>query len=84
MNPDLAMGDELLKKTGSGDLFMVFGEPDIQARPAGEVRLTVEVCGLDVHSGTALAPLSMLVPRAWLRLGSWCLGRAIEGGPRPC
>ena len=30
MNPDLAMGDELLKKTGSGNLFMVFGEPDIE------------------------------------------------------
>jgi adenine-specific DNA-methyltransferase len=29
MNPDLAMGDELLKKTGAGNLFMVFGEPDI-------------------------------------------------------
>ena len=28
MNPDLAMGD-LLKKTGSGNLFMVFGEPDV-------------------------------------------------------
>ena len=27
MNPDLAMGDELLKKTGAGNLFMVFGEP---------------------------------------------------------
>ena len=29
MNPDLAMGEELLKKTGAGNLFMVFGEPDI-------------------------------------------------------
>jgi adenine-specific DNA-methyltransferase len=29
MNPDLAMGDELLKKTGAGNLFMVFGEPDL-------------------------------------------------------
>ncbi|MEX2173753.1 MAG: site-specific DNA-methyltransferase [Pirellulaceae bacterium] len=29
MNPDLSMGDELLKKTGAGNLFMVFGEPDI-------------------------------------------------------
>ena len=29
MNPDLTMGDELLKKTGAGNLFMVFGEPDI-------------------------------------------------------
>ena len=32
MNPDLAMGDELLKKTGAGNLFMVFGEPDIESR----------------------------------------------------
>jgi adenine-specific DNA-methyltransferase len=32
MNPDLAMGDELLKKTGAGNLFMVFGEPDIEVR----------------------------------------------------
>ena len=28
MNPDLPM-DELLKKTGAANLFMVFGEPDI-------------------------------------------------------
>ncbi len=28
INPDLAMGD-LLKKTGAGNLFMVFGEPDL-------------------------------------------------------
>ena len=28
MNPDLTMPDELLKKTGAGNLFMVFGEPD--------------------------------------------------------
>jgi adenine-specific DNA-methyltransferase len=32
MNPDLAMGDELLKKTGAGNLFMVFGEPDVVIR----------------------------------------------------
>jgi adenine-specific DNA-methyltransferase len=32
MNPDLAMGDELLKKTGAGNLFMVFGEPDLEIR----------------------------------------------------
>jgi len=30
MNPDLAMGDELLKKTGAGNLFMVFGEVDLR------------------------------------------------------
>lgn len=30
MNPDLAMGEDLLKKTGAGNLFMVFGEPDVE------------------------------------------------------
>ncbi len=50
-NPDLAMGDELLKKTGAGNLFMVFGEPDIDLRvDGGEV--TVEVRGLDVYDPT--------------------------------
>ena len=29
MNPDLAMGDALLKTTGTGNLFMVFGEPTL-------------------------------------------------------
>ncbi len=52
MNPDLAMGDELLKKTGSGNLFMVFGEPDIEVMPAGDGLLTVEVRGLDVYDPT--------------------------------
>ena len=37
MNPDLAMGDELLKKTGAGNLFMVFGEPDVEIREVGPV-----------------------------------------------
>ena len=36
MNPDLAMGDELLKKTGAGNLFMVFGELDMEVRKVGE------------------------------------------------
>jgi adenine-specific DNA-methyltransferase len=52
MNPDLAMGDELLKKTGSGNLFMVFGEPDIDVREAGEGQLQVEIRGLDVYDPT--------------------------------
>ncbi len=37
MNPDLAMGDELLKKTGAGNLFMVFGEPDVEIKKVGRV-----------------------------------------------
>ena len=52
MNPDLAMGDELLKKTGTGNLFMVFGEPDIDVRPAGDGQLQVEIRGLDVYDPT--------------------------------
>jgi adenine-specific DNA-methyltransferase len=52
MNPDLAMGDELLKKTGTGNLFMVFGEPDIDVREAGQGRIEVEVRGLDVYDPT--------------------------------
>jgi adenine-specific DNA-methyltransferase len=52
MNPDLAMGDELLKKTGTGNLFMVFGEPDIEVREAGEGQLEVEIRGLDVYDPT--------------------------------
>ena len=52
MNPDLAMGNDLLKKTGTGSLFMVFGEPDIDVRPAGEGQLEVEIRGLDVYDPT--------------------------------
>jgi adenine-specific DNA-methyltransferase len=52
MNPDLAMGDELLKKTGTGNLFMVFGEPDIEVRDAGDGRLVAEIRGLDVYDPT--------------------------------
>jgi adenine-specific DNA-methyltransferase len=40
MNPDLAMGDELLKKTGAGNLFMVFGELDMEVNRVSEGRVT--------------------------------------------
>jgi adenine-specific DNA-methyltransferase len=55
MNPDLSMGDELLKKTGAGNLFMVFGEPDIKIGATdedGEKRVTVEIKGVDVYDPT--------------------------------
>jgi len=51
MNPDLAMGDELLKKTGAGNLFMVFGEPDVDVRTS-DSKLVVEVKGVDVYDPT--------------------------------
>ncbi len=52
MNPDLAMGDELLKKTGAGNLFMVFGEPDITLEKTKDGKFTVEIHGLDVYDPT--------------------------------
>ncbi len=52
MNPDLAMGDELLKKTGAGNLFMVFGEPDIEVKKLKDDKFTVKIKGLDVYDPT--------------------------------
>lgn len=47
INPDLSMGD-LLKKTGSGNLFLAFGDPDVQVR-ANKEGYVVEVIGVDVY-----------------------------------
>ncbi|MFE6081090.1 site-specific DNA-methyltransferase [Streptomyces virginiae] len=51
MNPDLAMGDELAN-TGSGNLFTVFGEPDIEVTETAEGELVVEITGLDIFNPT--------------------------------
>ena len=51
MNSDLAMGDVLLKKTGSGNLFTIFGEPDVAIARDGD-ELTVEIKGVDVYNPT--------------------------------
>ena len=47
MNPDLHMADEL-KNTGAGNLFVVFGEPDIEIKDAGDDRVQVKILGVDV------------------------------------
>ncbi len=47
MNADLVMG-EALKKTGAGNLFTVFGEPDIELRTDGD-EVRVELKGVDVY-----------------------------------
>lgn len=47
MNSDLVMGDEL-KKTGSGNLFTVFGQPDIEIKKVDN-RLQVILNGVDVY-----------------------------------
>jgi len=52
MNPDLSMGDELLKSTGTGNLFMVFGEPDIDLKKQPDGKFTVEIKGLDIYNPT--------------------------------
>ncbi|WFE94451.1 hypothetical protein [Micromonospora sp. WMMD987] len=51
MNADLAMGDTLLKKTGTANLFTVFGEPDI-AIDSTRDGLVVDIRGVDVYNPT--------------------------------
>ena len=57
MNADLHMAGEL-KNTGKGNLFVIFGEPDIDILPAagdgaGDGQLQVEINGVDVfHPNT--------------------------------
>ena len=51
MNADLHMADDL-KNTGKGNLFVVFGEPDIDILPAdgnGDDALIVKLNGVDVY-----------------------------------
>jgi adenine-specific DNA-methyltransferase len=47
MNAELHMADDL-KNTGKGNLFVIFGEPDIDIIDAGEGMLQVKVNGVDV------------------------------------
>lgn len=51
MNPDLAMGDELAN-TGAGNLFTVFGEPDIEVTETSDGQLVAEIKGLDIYNPT--------------------------------
>jgi adenine-specific DNA-methyltransferase len=47
MNADLHMADEL-KTTGAGNLFVIFGEPDIRITDAGDGMISVKLHGVDV------------------------------------
>ena len=52
MNADLHMADDL-KNTGKGNLFVIFGEPDITILPAEGGKVQVKVNGVDVfHPNT--------------------------------
>jgi len=60
MNTDLTMGSEMLKKTNAGNLFMVFGEPDIgpvdrktgKILPTKDGKIVIEIKGVDVYDPT--------------------------------
>ncbi|MBZ0204230.1 MAG: site-specific DNA-methyltransferase [Ignavibacteria bacterium] len=47
INPDLSMGD-LLKKTGSGNLFLAFGRPQFEVKKKKDT-YTVEIKGVDIY-----------------------------------
>ena len=52
MNADLHMADDL-KNTGKGNLFVIFGEPDIDILPAEDDQIQVKINGVDVfHPST--------------------------------
>jgi len=52
MNADLHMAEDL-KNTGKGNLFVIFGEPDIEILPEGGDKVRVKVKGVDVfHPNT--------------------------------
>lgn len=52
MNADLHMADDL-KNTGKGNLFVIFGEPDIDMLDAGNGQIQVKINGVDVfHPNT--------------------------------
>jgi adenine-specific DNA-methyltransferase len=49
INPDLHMPD--LANTGAGNLFTVFGEPDIQVHEEADDCISIEVAGIDMYKG---------------------------------
>ena len=49
MHPDLHMAEEL-KNTGAGNLFVVFGEPDIEFIDAEDDQIQIKINGVDVFN----------------------------------
>ncbi len=62
MNQDLHMADKL-KVAGAGNLFVVFGEPDIRLEKADEGNWTVEIKGVDIFDPTTGAVRSSVDPK---------------------
>ncbi len=51
MNQDLRMGDKL-KATGAGNLFVIFGEPDLRVHENADGMVRVEIKGMDIFDPT--------------------------------
>ena len=51
MNQDLRIGDKL-KATGAGNLFVIFGEPDLRIIDAGAGLVQIEIKGMDIFDPT--------------------------------
>ncbi len=76
MNPDLSLGDEVLKKTGAGNLFMVFGEPDMEIKRSDDLsRYYVELKGVDVYDPTTGAIRSHTTDE----IACWFIDTAYDG-----
>ena len=74
MNPDLSMGEDLLKKTRTGNLFTIFGQPDVDIRRVGEGRLQVEIRGLDTYNPTN----GEVVPQSTADIACWFIDTAYD------
>jgi adenine-specific DNA-methyltransferase len=74
MNPDLSMGEDLLKKTRTGNLFTIFGQPDVDIRRVGEGQLEVEIRGLDTYNPTN----GEVVPQATADIACWFIDTAYD------
>jgi adenine-specific DNA-methyltransferase len=74
MNPDLSMGGDLLKKTGTGNLFTVFGEPDVDVR-SDCGRLVVEIRGVDIYDPTT----GQIRPHSTEGIACWFIDTAYDG-----
>ena len=79
MNPDLHMADEL-KNTGAGNLFVVFGEPDIEIRPvASPSPVGREKAG--VRASTAPADQHFVVEVKGVDVFKPQTGEVVSAGP---
>lgn len=62
-NPDLHMADDL-NNSGKGNLFTIFGEPDIDIIDQPDGRIVVKVNGVDIYARFVLAEWRQVVD-AW-------------------